>query len=124
MSTALPMNRPARRRKRLTEAQGFALVEAWKESGRSVEQFCTERGIRPERLDFWRRRQKRAKGDARSRDVVVIPFDVGREPEVPVTAMAPWIEIAAPVGLVVRVPLNVSRQLIGEVLRVVHEVVR
>lgn len=39
-----------------SEAQARELLKAWRESGLSVAAFATQRGLRPERLHWWRNR--------------------------------------------------------------------
>lgn len=49
--------------KRMTEADGRALVELWQASGQRAAVFCREQGIAAHRLSYWQQRVTELDGD-------------------------------------------------------------
>jgi transposase-like protein len=75
---------------RWSATQGREAVEAWRQSGLSVDRFSRERGIKGNRLHYWR--QKLARGEDRgaktSTALVLLPVSVRRDIEgEPVTVL-------------------------------------
>ena len=53
--------------KRMTEADGRALVELWQASGQRAATFCREQGIAAHRLSYWQQRVAELDGDGSER---------------------------------------------------------
>jgi hypothetical protein len=92
----------------LDEEGGRALVEAWRASGQSGAAFCRIRGLRPQRLHYWRER-------------LGYPIKVLRAASVPTSMPMPAPEASGFVQMVVRAPsptTNVEIMVGGTVIRV------
>lgn len=52
------------KRHRMTESEGRALVEAWRDSGLTQGEFARRRGVNAQRVQYWSRRLGAARGEA------------------------------------------------------------
>lgn len=62
------------KRHRMTESEGSALVQAWRDSGLTQSEFARRRGVNVQRVQYWSRRLGVAPKDppARAADFVVV----------------------------------------------------
>lgn len=54
--SSVPVKQKAAERRRRSVAEGRALVAAWESSGLSLRAFSIQRGVRPQRVAYWRLR--------------------------------------------------------------------
>jgi hypothetical protein len=81
--------------KRMTEADGRALVELWQASGQRAATFCREQGIAAHRLSYWQQRVAELDGDGSERGFVEVTQCIET---VTRRTAAPSIVIMAPGG--------------------------
>jgi hypothetical protein len=69
-----------------SEAEGRAVVDAWRRSGESAPEFARRHGLRAKRLKYWSKRLSRAEREARTLSLV------------PATVVAPDVVAVIRVG--------------------------
>ena len=107
------------KRRRMTESEGRALIEAWRESGLGQREFAERRGVKVARVQYWSRRLALAgpDGDA-TRDPFLVVTASERE-LVPSGSEATYIEVVVDDRFVVSVPSTAEN--LGVLLRVMME---
>jgi hypothetical protein len=82
--SSVPVKQNAAERRRRSVAEGRALVAAWESSGLSLRAFSMQRGVRPQRIAYWRLRLAPKASDdspaALDRGFVQVPTMAPRPP--------------------------------------------
>lgn len=64
--------------KQFTMDQRYALMEEWKQSGKSVSQFCMNKNLKATTFHGWRKRY-----DRKTQSLIEVPVKMSKEPNTP-----------------------------------------
>lgn len=87
----------------LSRAEGIALVEGWKLSGKTIRAYCEEKGLPTHRLNYWKGIREKTESPIASRNKFV-PIQINETP-----GNAP-VEIQTPTGYYIKFfqPISVT----------------
>jgi hypothetical protein len=117
-STVIPPTVPLPLSEPLTEEGGRALVADWQQSGQSCATYCAQRGLRTQRLLYWRQRlgvaPRKPAPPASATGVSLAAGFVELVPESP--RSDGMIEVVCSGGVVVRLPMGSRPEAIRQVV--------
>ena len=88
-----------------------ATIDAWKQSGQSVNAFCRDRKLTPSNFDRWRRILSTEPSESKpSSSSAFVPLRVVAEP---------MVEVVLPSGILVRLPVSTTAEAVTRLIAAV-----
>ena len=93
-----------KKRHRMTESEGRALVDAWRSSGLTQSEFARGRGVKVQRVQYWSRRLGAARDEPTAKTAGFVVVTAGEHEAVPEDSNGACIELVVDDRFFVSVP--------------------